>query len=1402
MKNPQCYLPLLIIFLSLAFQTAVSFKTIKKFTDIIINTHENLYIDLNDYFVGNNLQFSVDVPLSVQDKYQISSSQDNFTISGSNILAIDPPRDVFGDWTSDDPWIFLDNNKTLYLFAQAGPKEAPTLSLTKNITFNTDLHISCVAMLRLSPNLLAISCLNNGQPYQILFDLVGEKIYSGWIETTVSLQPRFLEKFANNSDYLITYSTYDPKNVGSAEVIVYDISNRTNVSRHKIITAKTLQISALFLQRLVVVEKTFFLADYRGSVYRVDNLMSDSSPVSNSFLIDENLAHMTVVFDSYRGQATTTLAVESKTYIYHFDWTDPTNAVSINKYPVHLDNQIQDVRHVEISQDFISTIVTKANGECKIIVYRLGQSLPEEIYYQGDCPIDTYLVHTSRSSNSILFLTDDSTSLSLSVNQIFRSILNITIPNPGQITSTIHINDQPEQKINIQVVESQDFQVITTNALDDLYFGLTVPGYATFDATGLFHGPFLTFEAIDDDFDVLPYSQNITSNLSQSTSQDQLYAVYSSEDCDTIYWFYAINQTITLQTCIEASNIEYGCSVQTTMQINSTVLNMTVSDSYLFLLVNTTDPTTSKSSITILVYNYDLTPSGFNLPLPNVNDTCKTLMASQSPLSPFLYCLGNTTVYVFRVDDLSTASSTSRSLNVTDLKMNMIKSVIQLNHNFLSVLFLQTDGQIHLIDTFAVMKGAQPIISSIQIEGTLDTGYSFAVGGQSLVYYVNTDLLLVEYDISHPRSPVLIKYDTAPIAECLLIQMLGDSQNADNIYFFARSAFFSDYVVMIYQPQTMGYSNYLTFTSLPSDLFPDFIANFFPPRYPIIPKLGQGEVLFVPNNNQLGYYINTQVLVNYAMPTSNETNTVDYQEMRSISFTANGGSRNSSSSVANVTANIIFTDEKVNAIEALYYPPGFTQVSAKNIISIDPRICFNGSISNYSIEAATPSETRQIQLTQQVNVGDPISLGKSGLYGLEAIGESFLAQAKSSVLILNDGKLTTIPISKQKLDITCDHFVYNLYTDYVFSACLESTSNRYYFSIFSWNDATPIQEVFVDSRDAGKIIDNVQKVIFTSKLVFILANNQTYGSFIHIFSFQAPNQISYTTSVTSADLHLDSFNIVDFTINSQYDSDNYRLFLLDPKKGLLTLDIIISTILTFTNPQISTLEGPSNANWNGITTVNEQRELDLPTSLLITSPTYKNYYVKYHNTTGVEIIMDLISIPNSNVIKPCYTDEDTFIITAYSSGLNYALLYSVSDSRSRSNSQNFPLLSAQYNPPVSGACSLAFDKKAINGPSFYVDQSFNISNYTVSTNLVLIWDKELSSNYIKIRGNGINNYDVFDVSLKSVPSQGPSLLLLILIIGGVALLILIAILFYCHLKSKKQRDESDSYYASLVSNKA
>ena len=796
----------------------------------------------------------------------------------------------------------------------------------------------------------------------------------------------------------------------------------------------------------------------------------------------------------------------------------------------------------------------------------------------------------------------------------------------------------------------------------------------------------------------------------------------------------------------------------------------------------------------IQIYDYALNFND-NLTLPDSEPSCD-LKASQSSKSPFLYCLGTKSVYVYRVDNLAIAQKTLTKLDVDDLGINMANATIELNHNFLSILFFQTNGVIYLIDTFALMLKAAPILSSINIDGNLDLNYSFAVGGQSIVIYVVYELTLTEYDISHPESPVLIKSYPSPSQECTLVQMLSDSQNADNIYIYGRTTSTSDLVALVYQPQTTGNSNYLTLIPLPTSIFPPFDPNFLPPRYPLISTSGQGEIFVVPNADQLGWAINTDIQVNYAATVSDDSNAVDFQETVQILFTATAGSHNYSSAVGGVSVNIILTDEKVNAIETFYYPPGFSQIAKRNVLSVDPRNFFNGSISNYSIAAENSSETAQIELTQQVTPGTSNSLGQFDVYGLNFVNEAFIIQAKDSVLILNNGNITTVIISKQSTayDIRCDNYVYNPYQEYVFSACLEATRNRYFFSLINLKDATPIQELLIDSADTGKIVSSISRVVFANSWIFILENNPTYGSFIHVFSFQAPKSISYVTSVTSADLDLNTLNIADFTINSLYDAEEYRLYLIDPDQGLITLNISATTTISFSNPQIYPLKGPPNANWNGIVISREQRDPDSPVELMITSPTYKNYFIQC-DKAGVRILMTFVSIPNSNVIRPCYSDGHNFVMSVVSQGKNYALLYSTSSLSSKTNAQNFPLLSVEYDSNKQGACSYTFD--STSGPSFFIYQHWNISNYTINSNITLAWDTELGSKYIKVQGNGINNNDTLQLYLIPQPTNGPDVFSLILIIGGIALLILVALLCYCNVRYRKNKRNSDSYYERM-----
>ena len=589
MKSKYLFLPLLVLLTSLNLGIVLSVTKIKEFSDITITTGESLLIDLNEYFVGNNTKFTVQAPLSIEQKYQLMSSQPQFFNGDNNIISVDIPRDVFANWAPTEPYIFLDSSKTLHFFKQTGAADAPTLTFDKNVTFDDDPRVSCNSILRMNTTLLIISCTLGTalQPYQIFFNLTTSKPYPGKIETTTP-GARQVAKFPNNPNYLITYPPADPTCQNSAVIIVYNVTNLTNIVSYRTITRANFNTTNACLMKLAIADETLLFIDYKGFVYRADNVVSDLPMTTRGFQIKDNLLGMTAVFETYHGQPVITLAVESTTYIYHCDWTDPENPISINKYPLSPIGQPQDIvkiRHLEISQDFISTVATTKSGDCRILIYYKGQSLADEYYHMEKCAIDTNLMHTSRSTNSIFFLTNNSPTLDVSIYEIFRSILNITIPNPGSATPKISADDQVIQELNIRIIDTQDYNVTTTDALDNMYFGLTVPGQATFDITGLFNGPFLNYSSSDENYQVIPYYQDITFNPSGSPVDGTVFTVYSPPESKIIYWLYAANDTLILQTCTETSIQSYKCTNQSA-NISGTVLDITASDSYLYVLLN------------------------------------------------------------------------------------------------------------------------------------------------------------------------------------------------------------------------------------------------------------------------------------------------------------------------------------------------------------------------------------------------------------------------------------------------------------------------------------------------------------------------------------------------------------------------------------------------------------------------------------------------------------------------------------------------------------------------------------------------------------------------------------------------------------------------------------------------
>lgn len=777
-------------------------------------------------------------------------------------------------------------------------------------------------------------------------------------------------------------------------------------------------------------------------------------------------------------------------------------------------------------------------------------------------------------------------------------------------------------------------------------------------------------------------------------------------------------------------------------------------------------------------------------PPNNITETCQNLSISQDPYVPFLYCLSQNYLWITNLYSIGNQSQLSTFQMIpANYGINWSNPSITLSKSHPTFIFLKTSTTVYIIDVFALLTGwPNPIVGSIVIPTTLQSGsYQIAIGTSSLVMIKVHGIYLYEYDISYPINPVLIKTVDSGYT---YFAIAGDSQTNTEVMIYGSSG--SNQQILLYKTGVMGNANFFTY-------FPLNVRQGFTGLYNSFEINGTHSIFAYPNATQMGWMYNFKTIITCRFSASDPNiNSDDELEVFAINPLYAHALQES------IFLQITQIDIPVIALAAYYYNPAVLnlQANAFNNVSFDPRILFNGPISNFTFTPDSTSDNFTIYPQQIGEVSDDLMVGGTSTttYSIYINGLVYI-QSANSLSQYNPATQTTSPIwTYPSQNSICDLLAFNLWGNVSVSGCFDPSISLYTLTVIKYNAGAPLESLPIQT-----VSKSVKKVVVTANNIWVLETSGVLGSLIAIYGFTDPLYPFPITTLSSGDFGTHELNAEDMDLNYQGASSGYRIYVADRDYGPRFLDVNFvnnSGVITVTLGQNGGAQLPvaTNIEWNGIKLLESEGSFQAGNIYaVITSKTSESYVIYYNPGVGsITILQTLYPIASGNTINICSASGFNFVLNQVNSSGTFAVYYTISNVSGAPSSQSYPFFSL-YSQSIDSKYCLLSQVGTLNNTLYYSGTASTLPSYSVNPNVTFGIQGLPQSQYMTILASSPYGDDTALFYFSAPPSGGSSgFWVKFFIIMGVVVVVIIAIAFiYCIMKCRRNRanTEKDSIYS-------
>jgi len=558
---------LLVALLLVCCYSDGSWTQFNTFGTIVASTAETIGVDLNKYFMGDNITFSTIQPGSIPPKFK-SLVQGKLTEINPEVVRVLPPQDMYGSWPTSQLWTVLD---TSFQISYYNVTANGTLELVNSFRFEKSVdNRACSDMAMVNNATLLVTCYSTVEPLEYLYfiDATLNTVASIQMQQNVAVNlPRYLIPFPLNLNVVIDYPLSDADCKVPAMVLVYNISDIHNVNKITQFGGRDFNTSDFCLKSVGVANGSVFMLDYKTHIYRADDILIKGG-LRTTYNMTDNGLKMSVTLENYQGQAKITVLAISSTTIYQIDWSAPVHPILVNKYPLKYEPNSQNMVMLDKSRSFIYAVVITPANLCRFLAFSEGLS---PAYFDIPCPFaNTSQAFVNKIYDQVAFFQFTLPTTSYQFYQISKSILQIPATSPKTLTLPLLINNIPVTKIPFNIIDQYDNGMKFSNNSQPGLFAITPPASSSFIITNLFSGPFPNVSSNLNSYTIRNPVKKLLYTTTEVPRDENVSYVYYYKQSFYKWAFITANDTLIVSQCLAGSNpYNFDCKTLHSLQLNT-----------------------------------------------------------------------------------------------------------------------------------------------------------------------------------------------------------------------------------------------------------------------------------------------------------------------------------------------------------------------------------------------------------------------------------------------------------------------------------------------------------------------------------------------------------------------------------------------------------------------------------------------------------------------------------------------------------------------------------------------------------------------------------------------------------------------------------------------------------------